>query len=78
MSFRIEGAEIAFEGHCSIEEAQSLFDALRGVEEPIFDLSRARSLHTAIVQIVLASSGRVRGAASDRAFMACFGDRLIA
>ena len=78
MPFQISGAEIALEGHCSIEEAQMLFEAVRGVEEPIFDLMRTQSLHTAIVQIILASSGRVRNAASDRLLASCFSGRLIA
>ena len=38
MPFRIDDNVISLDGHCSVEEAQPLFEALRGVDEPIFDL----------------------------------------
>ncbi len=78
MPFRIDDNVFALEGHCSIEEAQPLFDALRAADEPVFDLTQARTLHTAIVQLILASSGRVRLASSDGLLAACFRDRAIA
>jgi hypothetical protein len=77
MPFTMDGDVISLDGHCPIEEAQPLFDALRAVDEPIFDVSRALSLHTAIVQLILASAGRVRGAPADRWLAVCFRDRLL-
>ena len=74
MPFTMDDDVISLDGHCPIEEAQPLFEALRAVDEPIFDVSRALSLHTAIVQIVLASRGRLRAVPSDPTLAACFRD----
>jgi hypothetical protein len=73
----MDGDVISLDGHCPIEEAQPLFDALRAVDQPIFDVSRALSLHTAIVQLILASAGRVKGAPADRWLAGCFRDRVL-
>jgi hypothetical protein len=77
MPFRIDNNVISLEGHCVVEEAEPLFEAMRGVDEPIFDLGKARTLHAAVVQLVLASSGFVRTAPTDRWLAACFRDRLL-
>ena len=78
MPFTMDGDVISLDGHCPIEEAQPLFEALLGaVDAPIFDVSRALSLHTAIVQLILASPGSVRGAPADRWLAACFRDRVL-
>ncbi len=76
MPFRIDDDVISLDGHCPIEEAQPLFEALRGLDEPIFDLGGTQTLHTAIVQLILASPGSVRGTPADRWLAACFRDRL--
>ena len=72
MAIHIDDNIISIEGHCPIEEAEPLFETLRGIEDPIFDLSGAKTLHTSIVQLVLASSGKVRGLPSDRVLASCF------
>jgi hypothetical protein len=72
MPFRIDDNVVTLDGHCSVEEAQPLYEALRGLEEPIFDLGGASGLHTAIVQLILASSGGLRGTPSEPALAACF------
>ena len=74
MPFRIYDNVITLDGYCSVEEAQPLFEAVRGVDDPIFDLGGTRGLHTAIVQIILASRGGLRGVPSDPALAACFRD----
>jgi hypothetical protein len=78
MPFRIEDDVVWLEGHCSVEEAQPLFDALRGMEKPIFELEGSRGLHTAIVQLILASAGNVRASPVDPVLAACFRDRVMA
>jgi hypothetical protein len=72
MAINIQDNVIAIEGHCPIDEAEPLFETLRGIEDPIFDLSQATTLHTAIVQLVLASSARIRGMPSDKVLASCF------
>jgi hypothetical protein len=71
MGFRLEDNVISIEGDCSVEEAEPLFEMLRDVEAPVFDLSRATGLHTAIIQVVLASGARVRGVPADKVLAAC-------
>lgn len=72
MAITVQENVVSIEGHCPIDEAEPLFETLRGIEDPIFDLSRATSLHTAIVQLVLASSATVRGVPSDKVLASCF------
>ncbi|MGD0721459.1 MAG: hypothetical protein ABR970_10515 [Roseiarcus sp.] len=77
MPMQIDDCVITLDGHCAIEEAQPLFDLVRGIEAPIFDVAQAKSLHTAIVQLILASSGKVRGASANPLLSACFRDREL-
>jgi hypothetical protein len=63
--------EISFIGPCPIDEAEALHDALRDIEHPVFDLSEAGHLHTAIVQLIMASAGLVRGVPADPVLTAC-------
>jgi len=67
---------IRLNGLCAIEEAEALHQALCGLDHPIFDLSEAAHIHTAIVQLVMASGGMVRGLPTDLALAACFRDRI--
>jgi len=76
MPFRIDDNVVTLDGHCSVEEAQPLFEALLGVDDPSFDLGRAETLHTAIVQLILASTGRVTRAPADRWLAGCFRDPI--
>jgi hypothetical protein len=77
MPMQIEDCVITLDGHCTIEEAEPLFELLRGIDAPIFDVAQATSLHTAIVQLILASPGKVRGAAANPLLSACFRDREL-
>jgi hypothetical protein len=72
MAIHIKDNVVSIEGHCPIDEAEPLCDALRGIDDPIFDLTQATTLHTAIVQLVLASSAKVRGVPSDKVLASCF------
>jgi hypothetical protein len=72
MPMRIEDQAIWLEGHCTIEEAQDLYDNVRGLEDPVFNLAGVETLHTAIVQILLASKGAVVGAKPDTWLANCF------
>jgi hypothetical protein len=77
MAIRQDENIISLVGHCAIEEAESLFEALRATEDPIFDLAEATSLHTAIVQIIMASSGKVRGVIANPVLAACLRERTL-
>ncbi|MCW6511557.1 hypothetical protein [Lichenifustis flavocetrariae] len=78
MPIRTEDSLIALDGHCTIEEAEALFEILRGIEEPVFDLAATNTLHTAIVQLIMASSGVVRNIPDDPVLAACFHNRRAA
>jgi hypothetical protein len=72
MAIHIEDNVVSITGHCPIDDAESLFETLRGIEDPVFDLSHATTLHTAIVQMVLASSARIRGMPTEKVLESCF------
>jgi hypothetical protein len=77
MPIRIDDNVISLDGHCAIEEAESLHEALRAIEQPVFDLAHTSTLHTAIVQLIMTSPGKVRGLPSDRVLAACFCNCLL-
>ena len=63
---------VSLEGHCSVEEAPDLFQALLAVEAPTIDLDRVESLHTAVAQVLIASRGKLRTPPTDPVLAACF------
>ena len=72
MPFRVEGGVVSLEGHCSVEEASDLFQALLAIEAPVIDLERAESLHTAVAQVLIASRGTFRNSPTDPVLASCF------
>jgi hypothetical protein len=72
MPFRVEDGVVSLEGHCSVEEATDLFQALLTVEAPTIDLDKAESLHTAVAQVLIASRGKLRNSPADPVLAACF------
>ena len=71
MPFRVEGSRVILYGHCSVEEAPELFQALLTVEQPVFALQQAETLHTAVAQILIASRGRLETRPTERTLAAC-------
>jgi hypothetical protein len=57
MAFSLDGARVTLRGPCPVEEAPDLHRALIDIERPVFDLDSAGYVHTAIVQVMLASRG---------------------
>jgi hypothetical protein len=72
MSVRSEGRQVILEGRCRIEDAQTLLRVLGQSPDCIVDIRKAETLHTAIVQILLAAGRPVRGIAGD-GFLARYG-----
>jgi len=72
MPFRVEDGVVSLEGHCSVEEAPDLFQALLALDAPTIDLARAESLHTAVAQVLIASRGKLRSSPTDPVLAACF------
>jgi hypothetical protein len=72
MPFRVEDGIVCLEGHCSVEEAPDLFQALLAVEAPTIDLDKAESVHTAVAQVLIASRGKLQNPPADPVLAACF------
>ncbi len=71
MPFRVEGSRVTLEGHCTVEEAPELFQALLSVDEPVFALEGAQTLHTAVAQVLIAARGRLASRPEERTLAAC-------
>ena len=71
MPFRVEGSRVILEGHCSVEEAPDLFQALLTLEQPVFALQHAETLHTAVAQVLIAARGRLETRPVERTLAAC-------
>lgn len=65
MSVRLDGNVIYLEGLCRIEEVEALFDLLQQGQGRKVDISRCLSLHTALVQILLAIRPVISGDSTD-------------
>ncbi|QCO18323.1 hypothetical protein D3869_24015 (plasmid) [Azospirillum brasilense] len=68
MPIRFEGHTARFEAACSIDEAIPLAEWLCAVAEPRLDLGGCTALHTALLQVLLAS-GRPIAVPPDDAFL---------
>jgi len=71
MPWRIEDSRVILEGHCAVEEAPDLFQALLTIERPVFSLDAAETLHTAVAQVLIASRGRLESRPKERTLAAC-------
>jgi len=71
MPFAIEGARVTLQGHCAVEEAPDLFQALIAIERPVFDLDQVVYIHTAVAQVLIASRGQLERRPADPTLAAC-------
>ena len=65
MTVRQAEGVIVLEGHCGVEEAETLLSALLATPGAEIDWTACRALHTAVVQLILASNAPVRGTCGD-------------
>ncbi len=72
MPFRVEGGVVRLEGHCLVDEAPELFQALLALDAPAIDLDKVESLHTAVAQVLIASRGSLQHPPTDPVLSACF------
>ena len=66
MSVRVDGEVIRLEGDCRAADAEALCAALIGQPGREVDLSAAETLHTAVIQALLALRPVLRGDVRDR------------
>ncbi len=60
-----DGDVIALHGHCRVEDAEVLAGLLHGAPGVSLDVSACESLHSAVVQAILAFGVPVSGAPAD-------------
>jgi hypothetical protein len=65
MTVRLDGDVIHFEGHCRVEDAETLVALLQTSEDVGLDLATCESLHAAVVQTILAFGRPVVGQPAD-------------
>lgn len=65
MTVRHGSGVIFLEGDCGVEEAEPLLQALAETPSAVIDWSGCGRLHTAVVQLVLATKTPVRGPCGD-------------
>lgn len=73
MPFAMTDDCLLLTGHCPIEEAEPLLDALRGMADPVVDVSGLDQAHTAILQVLMAAGPVIRGAPADPVAASCLG-----
>ncbi|MET7246762.1 hypothetical protein ABZT49_25750 [Methylobacterium sp. EM32] len=73
MPFALTDDCVLLTGHCPIDDAEPLLDALRGMADPVVDLSGLHQAHTAVVQVLMAVGPVIRGGPADPVAAACLG-----
>jgi hypothetical protein len=65
MSVRLDGSIIRLEGRCYVEDAEPLLVLLQAEPGRVVDCFEAETLHTAVIQVLIALGAPVRGATRD-------------
>jgi ABC-type transporter Mla MlaB component len=65
MTVHLEGHAIHLQGECRVEDAERLLEHLQADRSRRVDLSRAGTLHTAVVQVLLALRPAISGRSDD-------------
>jgi hypothetical protein len=65
MTVRHIAGTIALEGVCGVDEAETVLRAILEAPEAAIDWSACSRLHTAVVQIIVATNVPVRGICGD-------------
>lgn len=78
MAFEQDGATIVLSGHCPVEDAEPLLDALRATPDATVDLTGAGWLHTAVLQVLMVAGPTLRGRPAGPVPAACLAACLVA
>ena len=65
MTVRLEGDAIVIDGVSPVEDAEVLLGTLQAHPGTLVDCSRCASMHTAVVQVLMAANATFRGACGD-------------
>lgn len=72
MTVRRQDHKIILEGRCLVEDAEALLAALQHERDSVVHLEKAETIHSAVVQVLLAAKPRIKGA-SKHDFLTKFG-----
>jgi len=62
MTVRSQDGQIILEGRCRVEDAEALLTALQQQPDGVVHLDKAETIHSAVVQVLLAAKPRIAGA----------------
>lgn len=65
MTIRLEDGAIVIDGVSPVEDAEVLLEKLQEHPGTPVDCSRCPSMHTAVVQVLMAANATIRGACGD-------------
>lgn len=68
---------VTLSGHCSVEEAESLFDWLQKHEKGDADLGSLEHPHAAVLQILMAGQTRISSMPADEFCAACIVQAML-
>lgn len=69
MTVRSKDGRIILEGRCRVEDAEALLAALQHQPDDVVQLDMAETIHSAVVQVLLAAKPRIEGV-SKHVFLA--------
>lgn len=69
MTVRSQEGHIVLEGRCRVEDAERLLTALQHRPDSVVHLDKAETIHSAVVQVLLAARPRIEGASRHEFLM---------
>ena len=72
MTVRAQDGQIILEGRCRVEDAETLLAALQEQPHALVQLDTAETIHSAVIQVLLAAKPRLKGLVKHR-FLREFG-----
>jgi hypothetical protein len=72
MTVKSHDGQINLEGRCRVEDAEALLAALLQTRDAVVHLDKAETIHSAVVQVLLAARPRIAGVAQHE-FLAGYG-----
>lgn len=72
MTVRSHEGQIILEGRCRVEDAETLLTALQQQRDGVVHLGKAETIHSAVIQVLLAAKPRIEGA-SKHEFLTRYG-----
>lgn len=72
MTVRSQDGQIILEGRCRVEDAETLLVALQEQPDAVVRLDMAETIHSAVIQVLLAAKPQLKGVKKHR-FLDGFG-----